>query len=466
MASRPPSPPYGKGYFSAPFERFVRDDTFDQLTGAFTLLDTVETYFDSHVDLLQRKLQKHSDRLKLKAEETFKIKDLKIKDLKIKDLSGDLLAENLEREIKNFKLKLSSRVTSLSASWQSAKVVRTREKVSFFFGVMTLLFTALMFGIAPEWIHVAYTAIGLYLLPLRFYQYKKRAWHYFLFDLCYYVTILNFIFIWFFPSSPGLFVACYSLSHGSLASAIITWRNSLVFHDQDKVTSLFIHIYAPLSFTVIRHYYPNAEQRFPALGAISQLNPWRALLLSGGIYAIWQFLYWKFVLVDRRAKIESGQRTTSFSFLLNDKHSAIGRMLSSVPRQYREASFMAGQFVYALLTEIPAVFLLYSSPFWSSVFLLVVFSVSVWNGGGFYIEVFGRKFERELEALRKEIAESAAKSTGTSGASTPGSLSRGSSHTDLQALGEDSGSSDSPEPVLSDTGAEFTTEPLEIKKNS
>jgi hypothetical protein len=47
--------------------------------------------------------------------------------------------------------------------------------------------------------------------------------------------------------------------------------------------------------------------------------------------------------------------------------------------------------VYAILTEIPAVFLLYDSPFWSSVFLFVVFSVSVWNGGGFYIEVFGRK---------------------------------------------------------------------------
>ena len=74
-------------------------------------LDTVETYFDSHVDLLQRKLQKHSDRLKMRAEETFKIKDLKIKDLKLKDLSigdlsGDVLAENLEREIKSFKLKV------------------------------------------------------------------------------------------------------------------------------------------------------------------------------------------------------------------------------------------------------------------------------------------------------------------------------------------------------------------------
>lgn len=75
------------------------------------------------------------------------------------------------------------------------------------------------------------------------------------------------------------------------------------------------------------------------------------------------------------------------------------------------------------------------------------------------------RFERELEALRKEIAESAAKPTGTSGTSTPGSLSRGSSHTDLQALSEDSESSDSLE-VLSDTVTEFTAEPLEIKKNS
>jgi hypothetical protein len=108
--------------------------------------------------------------------------------------------------------------------------------------------------------------------------------------------------------------------------------------------------------------------------------------------AIWQILYWKFVLVDRRKKIESGQRTTSFSFLLNDKRGVIGRALGSVPPRWREASFMGGQLVYGILTELPAVFLLYDSRTWSGVFLLVIFAVSVWNGGGFYIEVFGRKY--------------------------------------------------------------------------
>ncbi|TFK43316.1 hypothetical protein BDQ12DRAFT_731351 [Crucibulum laeve] len=454
--SRPPSPllGLGKGYFSVPFERFARDDSTSDWASAFTLLDTVETYFDSHVDLIQRKLQKHSDRLKLKAEETFKIRDL----------SGDLLTENFEREIKNFKLRLSTRMTTLAASWQSAKVVRTREKVSFFIGVMSLLFAALMFGMAPQWVHVAYTVQGLYLLPLRFYQYKKRAWHYFLFDLCYYVTILNFIYFWFLPSSPALFVACYCLSHGSLASAVITWRNSLVFHDQDKVTSLFVHIYAPFTFTVIRHFYPNAEQRFPALRELPYLDPVKALMLSGGIYMIWQFLYWKFLLVDRRAKIASGQRTTSFSFLLNDKRGAIGRALSSVPPAYREASFMGGQLIYAILTEIPAVFLLYRSPFWSGVFLISIFAVSVWNGGGFYIEVFGRKFERELEALRKELAES---TTRSSGASTP-ILSRGTSDTDISSLNSspEKGFEMLPQVSSSDSSPDITPSESESKKDA
>jgi hypothetical protein len=112
-ADSPPRP-FPKGYFSVPFERFARDEIFSDSDSAFTLLgmstipeisrvhaengfvDTIETYFDSRIDLIQRQLQKHSDRLKMKAEETFKIRDL----------SGDLLSENFEKEIKNFKLKV------------------------------------------------------------------------------------------------------------------------------------------------------------------------------------------------------------------------------------------------------------------------------------------------------------------------------------------------------------------------
>ena len=48
-------------------------------------------------------------------------------------------------------IQISTRMTSLSASWQSAKVIRTREKILFFFGVMNVLLSTLLFGLAPQY---------------------------------------------------------------------------------------------------------------------------------------------------------------------------------------------------------------------------------------------------------------------------------------------------------------------------
>lgn len=43
-------------------------------------------------------------------------------------------------------------MTKLAVTWQSTKVVRTREKISFFLGVNAVASSALMFGIAPEFV--------------------------------------------------------------------------------------------------------------------------------------------------------------------------------------------------------------------------------------------------------------------------------------------------------------------------
>lgn len=420
LPSRPPSRSSSAlAVFSTPFEKWRNDEV--EWSSAYTLLDTFETFFDARFDLWERRLKKQGQKVMDSTREAFRKRGLD---------------KDIDKEISKLKETLAVRIQALNTAWHSTKVVKTREKVSFFVGVHTVLGSALMVCLYPEWVHIFYTIACAYLLPLRFFSYKQKAYHYFLFDLCYYVTILNFIYIWLLPGSASLLVACYCLSHGSLASAVITWRNSLVFHDIDKVTSLFIHIYAPFTFTTLRHYYPHeaATKRFPALLDVPHLHPGRALLFSSAIYVIWQALYWQFVYIGKKAKIESGQRTTSFSFLLADRRGMIGRALGSVPEKYRVASFMFGQFVYSILTELPAVYLLYDSSVRSTIFLFLLFGVSVWNGGGFYIEVFGRKFEKEMEALRKELAEMSA-SRATTPAQSTGSLS----HHEGEASSEDEG---------------------------
>jgi hypothetical protein len=47
--------------------------------------------------------------------------------------------------------------------------------------------------------------------------------------------------------------------------------------------------------------------------------------------------------------------------------------------------------------------------------LIVLFVVSTWNGASFYVEVFGRKFARELEKLRKEMDAMSATASNSSG---------------------------------------------------
>jgi hypothetical protein len=127
---------------------FSLDNLFSEdgseYANAFTLLDTLETYWDARMDLLQRNISRRKDRLKMRAEVALN------EIFKGKPPSPDVLADNFEREVTNLKLKVSKRMASLGEAWQSAKVVRTREKISFFFGVMSLVFSALLFGLAPQ----------------------------------------------------------------------------------------------------------------------------------------------------------------------------------------------------------------------------------------------------------------------------------------------------------------------------
>lgn len=52
---------------------------------------------------------------------------------------------------------------------------------------------------------------------------------------------------------------------------------------------------------------------------------------------------------------------------------------------------------------IPAATILMHSHTASDLVIILLFVVAVWNGGNFYVEVFGRKFEKELNALQREM---------------------------------------------------------------
>ena len=88
-------------------------------------------------------------------------------------------------------------------------------------------------------------------------------------DLCYFVNLSVFLQTTFFLDNVSWFKvirlsschitnlsqsqANYILCMGPLMCAIIVWKNSLVFHSLDKLTSFFLHAFPPIVVHLLRY---------------------------------------------------------------------------------------------------------------------------------------------------------------------------------------------------------------------
>ena len=76
----------------------------------------------------------------------------------------------------------------------------------------------------------------------RFYHYKKKRWHYYLFDFCYFANTLIIYYLLFNPGNDILFKVFFVYANGPFGLAIPAFKNSMIFHKIDNLISLAIHI--------------------------------------------------------------------------------------------------------------------------------------------------------------------------------------------------------------------------------
>ena len=170
----------------------------------------------------------------------------------------------------------------------------------------------------------------------------------------------------------------------------------------------------PVTLHCIVHLTPPEIQqmRFPGIFAIKYSHPESNLRYSllGMVtwssvpYAVWQLSYHFFITIRRREKIAAG-RPTSFTWLRRSyAKSWIGKLILGLPEQLQEPGFMLTQYLYALGSMLPCpIWFWYRWP--SAIFLLALFSWSIYNGATYYIDVFGTRFQKELEQMKKDVAK-------------------------------------------------------------
>lgn len=173
-----------------------------------------------------------------------------------------------DEQLEKYKKRMRVSVDRLNSKF--GKAVTLREKLSFIAGVMNVFVSGYLVGGHPDLYHIWYTIQLLYFMPIRFYTYQKKGYHYFLADLCYFVNLLLMLTIWVFPGSKRLFIASYCLSFGNNAIAIAMWRNSLVFHSLDKVTR---YVREPLRIRTLTNLLPQSLHPYHALRRSSLHRP-------------------------------------------------------------------------------------------------------------------------------------------------------------------------------------------------
>lgn len=141
-----------------------------------------------------------------------------------------------DEQLEKYKKRMRESVDRLGKRWNDTKAVTAREKLSFIAGVLNIFISGYLIGAHPELFYVWFTVQLCYFMPIRYYTYRRRGYHYFLADLCYFVNFLLLLSIWVAPQSKRLFISTYCLAYGNNAVAIAMWRNSMVFHSLDKIT--------------------------------------------------------------------------------------------------------------------------------------------------------------------------------------------------------------------------------------
>jgi hypothetical protein len=87
--------------------------------------------------------------------------------------------------------------------------------------------------------------------------------HYYLTDLCYYSTLLLIYHVHFEPTSEAMLRMTFLFSNGCLAVSIMAFRNQLVIHDLDCLTSMVIHAVPMIITHHVRFYLIPLEENLP-----------------------------------------------------------------------------------------------------------------------------------------------------------------------------------------------------------
>jgi len=274
------------------------------------------------------------------------------------------------------------------------KGIEFQEQIVFLFSVANM--AAVIFFVAGyqtvlPWY---YTIKFPLLVGARFFYYRARSWHWFLFDFCYFANAFLIVFLWAVYDQPDIFIIIFALVNGPVLWAIVVFGNSLVFHSVDKTTSLFIHMEPVLVCFVLR-WFPTADKFVICDETSCSSNFMYTLLYPTCFFAGHQLLYF-FVIQGclKRYIVSDPNALTSYRYLFRKRSGPLYRAISIFGPKLRVIMFGFWYTVFAAVSMLPTILYYHYWPLHTAVVLFAC-AFAVWNGSSFYTEMLRMQRHKE-----------------------------------------------------------------------
>jgi len=218
--------------------------------------------------------------------------------------------------------------------------------------------------------------------------------------------VITVIQLFLLPSSPLLFKVSFIYALGPLPFAILVWSNSLVFHDYDKMTSVYIHILPAVLNYTLKYFQRGSLYNNSTIDTLScSLAHYNSdltvldVIYAALAYIVWQVLYFvKTEIIDKKKLDNRPELLTSLRWISIDQKNALAMIVLSIckrlslvkqrerfdPRTVKtKIIFIVSQFLYTIITFTPAYFLYYHQTA-HLLYIGLVFTVSIFNGARYY----------------------------------------------------------------------------------
>ncbi len=301
---------------------------------------------------------------------------------------------------------------------EQPRFIKLFDKVAFTLGVLNICACQFFLLNRPEFFWLWYAVIIPVLIFSRFYHFRCLGWQYFMIDFCYFVLGLTMINIFLVHNSPLFFKVCFIYANGPLTVAILIWRNSFIFHDYDKIVSVYIHLLPSMLYYTLRwhsHNFVFNSNNSCFNSNCEPLTMFDFVVATLG-YFFWQWCYIvKTEVLDKQKLDTHPELLTSLRWMSSDTKNSLAKTILRALRRVGvfgpQEEFNAtsaktkGVFVLSQLLITVVAFLPTPLFYWSSachlLYIVFIFTVTIFNGASFYIEVFSKRYQLKIARIEE-----------------------------------------------------------------